>query len=332
MRAARIHRYGAPSELVIDKVAPTPLGPKDLRVEIHAAAVNPVDHKIRSGGLRAVVWLDLPARLGMDMSGVVTEVGSAVDRYAIGDEVFSATSHRRMGTYAEEIVVRAREVAKKPKSLNHQEAAALPLVALTAWDALVGFCKLEPGQRVLIQAGSGGVGSVAIQLAKHFGAEVLATCSGRNLEFVRDLGADVAIDYTRERYDDVAKGCDAVLDSLGGEHLGRALRTVRRGGRVAWIAPLLPTYTERYGPWLGLTVFGLGTCATMIEAWLLKGRKLGLVTRKPSGANLAKLAALADDGALRPVIDKVYPLDEVASAHEHIETGHARGKIVLAVR
>lgn len=332
MRAVRIHRYGPPSELVIDDVEPSPLGPDDLRVDIHAAAVNPIDYKIRSGGQRAVVRLDLPARLGMDMSGVVTEVGAAVGGYSAGDAVFSSTSHRRMGTYAEEIVIRAEEVARKPKNLTHAEAASLPMVALTAWDALVGFCMVRSGERVLIQAGSGGVGSAAIQIAKYLGAEVLTTCSTGNLGLVKDLGADVAIDYTKERYDDIAKGCDAVLESLGGEHIGRALRTVRKGGRVAAITPRIPEFTERYGPWLGLAVFGLGLSATMIDAWLVRRRKLGLVTRKPSGANLAKLADLAEDGALRPVIDAVYPLDAITAAHEHVETGHARGKVVLAIR
>ncbi len=332
MRAAQIYRYGPPSELVIDKVEPSPLGAEDLRVEIHAAAVNPIDCKIRSGGQRALVRLAFPARLGMDMSGVITEVGSAVDGYSVGDAVFASTSHRRMGTYAEEIVVRAEEVAKMPKNLGHQEAAALPMVALTAWDALVGFCKLQRGERVLVQAGAGGVGSMAIQIAKHLGAEVLTTCSSRNLAFVKELGADVAIDYTAQRYDDIAQGCDAVLESLGGAHIGRVLRTVRRGGRVAAITPGIPDYTKRYGPWLGLSVFGFGFLATMVDAWFLRGRKLALVTRKPSGANLAKIASLVEEGTLRPVIDKVYPLDQVASAHEHVETGHAQGKVVIAVR
>lgn len=332
LRAVRIHHYGTPAEMVIDEVEPTRLGPMDLRVEIHAAAINPVDCKIRSGGQRAIVRLDLPARLGMDMSGVVTEVGGAVAGYAVGDEVFASTSHRRMGAYAEAIVVRAEEVAKKPEGLSHQEAASLAMVALTAWDALVGFCKLRPGERVLIQAGAGGVGSAAIQIAKHLGAEVVTTCSTKNLGHVRKLGADRAIDYTRERYDEIAKGCDAVLESLGGEHIDGALRTVRKGGRVAAITPRLPDFTKRYGPWLGLAVFGFGFAATTIDARLLRGRKLALVTRKPSGANLAKLAALAEDGALRPVIDKVFPLDEVVAAHQHVETGHARGKVVLAIR
>jgi len=332
LRAVRIHRYGPPSELVIDEVEPAPIGRNDLRVEIHAAAVNPVDCKIRSGGQRAIVRLDLPARLGMDMSGVVTEIGGSVEACAVGDEVFASTSHRRMGTYADEIVVRADEVAKKPKNLTHLEAASLPMVALTAWDALVGFCKVQPGERVLIQAGSGGVGTAAIQLAKHLGADVLATCSTGNLALVTELGADLAIDYTKELYDDVAQGCDAVLESLGGEHIGRALRTVRRGGRVAAITPGIPTYTNRYGPWLGIAVFGVGLVATMLDARLLRGRKLGLVTRKPSGATLTRLAALVEDGALRPVIDRVYPLDAVASAHTYVETGHVRGKVVLTVR
>lgn len=332
MRAARIHRYGAPSELVIDDVEPGPLGAGELRVAIHAAAVNPVDCKIRSGAQRAIVRLDLPASLGMDMSGVVTEVGRGVTGFAVGEEVFASTSHRRMGTYAEEIVVRAEEVARKPGNLSHREAASLAMVALTAWEALVEFAKLQPGERVLIQAGAGGVGSAAIQIARHLGAEVLTTCSTRNLAFVREFGADVAIDYTRERYEEIAEGCDAVLESLGGAHIGRALKTVRKGGRVASITPDIPSYTRRYGAWLGLGVFALRFSGMMIDARLLRGRKLTLVTRKPSGAKLAKLAALAEAGALKPVIDTVYPLDEVAAAHARVETGHARGKVVLAIR
>lgn len=332
MRAARIHRYGTPSELVIDDVEPGPLGAGDLRVAIHAAAVNPVDCKIRSGGQRAIVRLDLPARLGMDMSGVVTEVGAEVTGFAVGDDVFASTSHRRMGTYAEEIVVRAGEVAKKPKNLSHQGAASLAMVALTAWEALVEFGRLRPGERVLIQAGAGGVGSAAIQIARHLGAEVLTTCSTRNLDFVRDLGADVAIDYTTERYEEIAEGCDTVLESLGGAHIGRALGTVRRGGRVASITPDIPSYTKRYGAWPGLGVFALWFAGKMLDARLLRGRKLALVTRKPDGAKLARLAELAEAGALRPVIDTVYPLDEAAAAHAHVETGHARGKVVLAIR
>ncbi|MEM9193431.1 MAG: NADP-dependent oxidoreductase [Myxococcota bacterium] len=332
MRAARIHRYGAADEFRIEEVEPMLLGPEDLRISVHASSVNPVDFKIRSGGQRAIIPLTFPATLGMDVSGVVTEVGAAVSDFVVGDEVFSSPSHRRMGSYAEEIVVRSSEVAKKPASLSHEEAASLPLVGLTAWDALVESCRVGPGDRVLIQAGAGGVGTVAIQLAKQLGAEVLTTCSARNVPFVTELGADVAIDYRTQDYVEVAQGCDAVVESIGGEHVGRALRTVRRGGRIASLTQGLPSYTKRYGAWPGLLVFGVRTLGVLLHAWLVKGRKLMLVTRKPRGENLRKLAALVDEGAIRPVIDRVFPLADVAEAHRYLETGRAQGKVVLAVR
>ena len=236
MRAVRMHSYGGPEVLQLELVpAPTP-GPHDVRVAVHAAAVNPVDFKIRSGGQRSVVWLSMPWTLGMDVSGVVLEVGAQVTAFKVGDEIVASPSHRRMGCYAEEVVIRADEVALKPSSLTHVEAASLPLVALTAWDSLRAM-RVQRGQRVLIQAGAGGVGTVAIQLAKHLGAEVLTTCSAANLELVRELGAKVAIDYRAQDWREVARGCDSVLDALGGEALAFAIATVKRGGRVACITP-----------------------------------------------------------------------------------------------
>lgn len=330
--AARIHGYGDPSVFTVEPVSRPPLGPRDVRIAVHASSVNPVDFKIRAGGQRGVIWLTFPHVLGMDVSGVVVEVGARVNDFAPGDEVFSSPSHRRMGCYAEEVVVRADEVAKKPASLTHAEAAALPLVGLTAWDALVGAAKLRAGQSVLVQAGAGGVGHVAIQLAKHLGARVFATCSQRNVEWVRSLGADVVIDYGREDYREVARGCDVVLDSLGGEHLDGAIATVRRGGRVVCITPGLPEYTERCGPALGLVAFGGNMAQRILSARLSRGVSVQLVTRAASGGNLAELARLVDEGALRPVIDRVYPLAEVAEAHRYLETGRARGKVVLEVR
>jgi len=331
MKAVRIHAYGDADVLRLEDVAPAPLGPRDLRVAVHATAVNPVDFKLRSGAQRAVVPLSMPWTLGMDVSGVVTEVGRKVTGFAVGDEVFASPSHRRMGCYAEEVVVRADECAPKPASLTHVEAASLPLVGLTAYDALVRACALAPGQRVLVQAGSGGVGTVAVQLAKHLGAEVYSTCSARNVELVRSLGADRVIDYRAERFEDVARGCDAVLESIGGEHLDRALATVRPRGTVASITPGLPTYTERHGPWLGLLVFGAHLARRTVSAFVRNGAKLKLVTRRASGANLSRLGRLVDEGAIRPVIDRVFALEEVADAHRYLETGRARGKVVLQV-
>ena len=332
MRAIRMHGYGGPEVLQLELVpAPTP-GPHDLRIGVHAAAINPVDFKIRSGAQRAVVWLSFPWTLGMDVSGEVLEVGAEVTRFKVGDQVVASPSHRRMGCYAEEVVVRADEVAFKPKSLSYVEAASLPLVTLTAWDALFGSMKVQRGQRVLIQAGAGGVGSVAIQLAKHLGAEVLTTCSAANVELVKKLGADVVIDYRSQDWREVARGCDAVLDSLGGEALPGAIATVKKGGRVACITPGLPEYSEKYGAALGLVVFGASIAWRIVAARLSRGVSLQLVTRKANGESLEALMKLVDGGVLRPLIDRVFPLGEAAEAHRYLETGRARGKVVLSVR
>lgn len=332
MRAIRMHGYGGPEVLQLELIpAPAP-GPHDVRIAVHAAAINPVDFKIRSGAQRSVVWLSFPWTLGMDVSGEVLEVGAQVTAFKVGDQVVASPSHRRMGCYAEEVVVRAAEVALKPQSLTHLEAASLPLVSLTAWDALVGSLKLERGQRVLIQAGAGGVGSVAIQLAKHLGAEVLTTCSAANVELVKRLGADVVIDYRAQDWREVARGCDAVLDSLGGDALPGAIATVKKGGRVACITPGLPEYGERYGAWAGLAVFGGFIASTIVGARLRRGVALQLVTRRADGKTLGTLMKLVDAGALKPLIDRVFPLGDAAEAHRYLETGRARGKVVLSVR
>lgn len=328
MRAVRLHHYGAADELRLEDTPSPRAGPDDVRVAVRAAAVNPVDFKIRSGAQRAVLRLSLPWTLGMDVSGEVLEVGARVSGFKAGDQVVASPSHRRMGCYADEVVIRADEVALKPASLTHIEAASLPLVALTAWDALKAM-RVQRGQRVLIQAGAGGVGSVAIQLARNIGAEVLTTCSASNVELVRSLGADRAIDYRTEDWRAVARDCDAVLDSLGGEALLEAISTVRRGGRVACITPGVPEFTKRYGSVLGLLVFAGWLGGTMLRARLTRSVSLQVVTRRTSGQTLGELMRLVDAGALRPVIDRVFPLAEAAAAHRYLETGHARGKVVL---
>ncbi|MEM1032183.1 MAG: NADP-dependent oxidoreductase [Myxococcota bacterium] len=330
MTAVRMHGYGPPEVLHVEEVPrPGALGPRDLRVAVHAAAINPVDFKIRKGAQRAFIWLDLPAILGMDVSGVVTEVGARVTDFAVGDAVIASPSHRRMGGYAEEVVVRADECAAKPAGLDHPEAAALPLVGLTAYDALVGSACVQEGERVFVQAGAGGVGSIAIQLAKHLGAEVFTTCSPRNADVVRSLGADRVINYRTEDYEKVAAGCDVILESMGGDHLERAIRTVRDGGRVASITPGLLDWTGRYGAVLGVIGFGLYFAWRAGGARLRRGVRVALVTRRPRGQNLTRLGALVDEGALRPLVDRTYPLAEVREAHRYLETGHARGKVVL---
>ena len=331
MRAARIHAYGGADQLRLEDVELPTCGPDDLPVEVKAAAINPIDFKLRGGGQRAVVRLALPWTLGMDVAGVVLEVGARVRDFSVGDEIYASPGHRRMGGYAEQIVIRAAECARKPTSLSFEEAASVPLAALTAWDALVDACKVGEGDRVLIQAGAGGVGTFAIQLAKARGAEVLTTCSARNVEHVRSLGADVAIDYHTSDYAEIAKDCDGVLESIGGEHIVGAIRTVRRGGTVAVISPGLPTFSKRHGPVLGVFVLAGQILRWTIGARLSRGVKVKLVTRKARGHVLRELATLIDQGTIRPVVDRVFPLDQVSDAHRYLEQGHARGKVVLAI-
>lgn len=327
-----MHRYGGPEVLQLEEVDTPRCGPNDVRISVHATSVNPVDFKIREGMQRAVVWISFPFIPGMDVSGVISEVGVKVTAWKVGDEVFASPSHLRQGTYAEEVVVRASEVAHKPKNLSHVEAASLPLVAMTAWYSLVKSAKLKSGQRVLIQAGAGGVGTAAIQLAKALGAsEVFATCSTRNVELVRSLGA-TPIDYTKDDYRVVARGVDVVLDSLGGEHLVAALKLVKRFGHVSCITPSFPTFAKKYGIAGGFFVFLLHAAWLTVSSLVRKQVTLAFVTRFAVGTVLHQLGQLAEQGKLKPVVDRTYPLSEVAEAHRYAETGRARGKIVLTVR
>lgn len=332
MKAIRIHRFGGPEVLQLEEIPVPTCGPNDLRIAVHATSVNPVDFKIREGVQRAVVWISKPFTPGMDLSGVVLEVGQNVKTFAVGDEVISTPSHLRQGTCAEEVVVRASEVARKPKNLSHEEAASLPLVLMTAWYCFVKSARLKPGAKVLVQAGSGGVGSVAIQLARALGAaEVWATCSTRNVELVRSLGA-TPIDYTKEDYRQVANGCDVVLDSLGGDELWKAVQTVRRGGHVSCITPSFPQLVKKFGPYGAMPVFGVWALWAM--AWPLISRFVSVrfVTRFAHGDVLQSLVPLIEDGKIKPVIDRVFPLAETAEAHRYLETGRARGKVVIKVR
>lgn len=331
MRAAVIRRYGPPDVLRVEEVPPPPPpGPRDLLVRVRAASVNPVDCKIRGGGQRALIRLKLPAILGLDVSGVVEAVGPEVTRFAPGDAVFASPTHRRPGTYAEYLLIDEREAAPKPARLSHVEAASVPLVALTAWNCLVDGIGLAPGERILVHGGTGGVGSVAVQLARHLGAEVTATCSTRNVERVRVLGAQNVVDYTREAFDAAPDAFDAVVDGLGGEVQRRSLRALRRGGRLSTLVTGLPEASKRFGPYLAVLVVAAGMLRRSLGA-RLRGRRVHHALRRSDGALLERLGALYDAGTLRPVVDRAMPLEAVAEAHRYVETGHARGKVVLTL-
>jgi len=325
MRAARIHGYGGPEVLRVEE-APRPVpGPRDVLIEVKAASVNPVDCKMRSGYMRGFLRFSLPVVMGLDLSGVVVEVGAKCARLKVGDEVYASPHPTQIGTYAEFAVVAERHVGLKPSNLTHVEAAGIPLAGLTAWDCLEG---LRAGERILILAGSGGVGTLAIQLAKERGAEVITTCSARNAELVRGLGADQVIDYTQQDFGEVVSGLDRVLDALG--DWGACRRVLRRGGRLCTIVSGLPTAAQRYGPYLGPLAVAGNLLGFQVSS-LFAGVRVSNVLRRPSAENLDQLRERIEAGTLRPVVDRVFPLEEIEAAHRYSESGRARGKICVEI-
>mgnify|MGYP001236035525 CR=1 FL=1 len=299
MKAARIHGYGGPQVLVIDDVPPPQCGVDDVLVEVHASSVNPIDCKIRAGSQRGAVRLSLPARLGMDVSGVVVEVGSHVTGFVVGDEVWSSPHHKRQGTYAELIAIRADEVAKKPASMTHAQAASIPLVGLTAWACLVDAADLKAGESVLIEAGSGGVGCFAIQLAKHLGAHVATTCSGRNEELVRALGADTVVDYTKESFDEAAADIERLPRTPQGIEARRSfwewIFEQKKDGQNR--VPIEPDLQAHAG--LGKELIAIGL-RNMVEVWDLATWEARAAARDAASREMEPQVLALKDQAHRP--------------------------------
>jgi NADPH:quinone reductase-like Zn-dependent oxidoreductase len=273
---------------------------------VRAAAVNPVDAKVRAGGFGP--GAPMPQIPGYDLAGVVEETGPGATRFKKGDEVFAYLNLRRGGAYAQYALVKEDEAAAKPRKMSFEEAAAVPLAALTAWQALVETAKLEPGQIVLIHGGSGGVGSFAVQIAKARGAKVIATASTRNQATLKELGADQAIDYTTTKFEDVAKEVDVVLDTVAGETLARSYGVVKKGGIIVSI--LGPPNKEE------------------LSKREIRGK---VILAHPNSEMLGEIGKLIEAGKIKPLVSEVLPLAEAARAHRQIETGHTRGKIVLKV-
>lgn len=308
MKAIRIHAYGGPEVLRYEEAPRPHLAEGDVLVRVHAAGINPVDWKVRQGYLRQMIPYTLPFIPGWDVSGVVEEVGPGAQGFAVGDEVYSRPDIARDGAYAEYIAVRASELARKPRTLSHVEAAGVPLAGITAWQALFDVGGLEAGQTVLIHAASGGVGSFAVQFAKWKGARVLATASATNHELVRGLGADEVIDYRTTRFENVARDVDVVFDTLGGETQRRSWSVLKPGGiQVSIVSPPSEETAKAHGVRAGYLFIG------------------------PNAVVLTEIARLIDEGHVRPIIGEVMPLAEARRAHELSQTGHARGKIVLKV-
>lgn len=308
MQALRYAEFGGVDVLRIDTVArPTP-GPGELLVRVRAAGLNPIDAAMRAGHARGFIDVELPYVPGFDFSGEVAALGEGASGHEVGDPVFGMVALTRGGTHADYVVVKPDEVARKPARASHTEAAALPLVGLTAWQALVDSAGLQAGHTVLIHAGAGGVGSTAIQLAKARGARVIATASGANLDFLRELGADVVVDYRSQRFEDVADAVDVVLDPIGGETQQRSLAVLKDGGVLVSLVGL--------GPAANTPPRGIRALAILVQ---------------PNAGQLGQLAALVDAGDLRPEVSLTLPLARAAEAHRQIETRRTRGKVVLRI-
>ena len=328
MKAFVFTKYKGPLQ---ETDVPEPaVGERDVLVRVEAAGLNQLDEKIRLGEFKLILPYKLPLILGHDLAGTVIGVGAKVRGFKPGDNVYARPGDGRIGTFAERIAVAESDLALKPSSISMEEAGSLPLVALTAWQALVERGRVQPGQKVLIHAGAGGVGSIAIQLAKHLGATVATTASGANADFVRELGADVVIDYRTQDFEHVLSAYDLVLDSLGGENLEKSLRVLRPGGKAIGISgPPDPAFARESGlnPLLRLAITGLSSRIRR------QAKKLGVsyefLFMRASGDQLRQIAALIDDGALRPVVGKVVPADQTPQSLQSLASGGIRGKAVI---
>ena len=309
------------------------MGNNDVLVEIHAAGVNPLDAKIRDGQFKLILPYRLPLILGNDLAGVVVQVGSSVRRFKVGDEVYGRPDKNRIGTFAECIAVNEDDLALKPKALTMEEAASIPLVALTAWQALVERAKLKAGQKVLIHAGSGGVGTFAIQLAKHLGATVATTTSTANVEWMKSLGADIVVDYKKDEFEKVLNEYDVVLNSLGKDTLEKSLRVLKPGGKLISISgPPDFDFAKELGlSWLLRQVMRLLSYDIRQKA---KRHRVSFsfLFMRASGAQLSEITFLINSKIIRPVVDRVFPFESTKEALAYVETGRAKGKVVVKVR
>ena len=333
MKAFVVDRYGRGSQLRAADMPEPALRDDEVLVQVHAAGVNLLDAKIRNGEFKAFLPYKLPLILGHDVAGTVVRVGPRVSKFKLGDEVYSRPDDFRIGTFAEFVAVKEDSLAPKPKSLSMEQAASIPLVGLTAWQALVERAKLRAGQKVFIQAGSGGIGTVAIQLAKHLGATVATTTSSANVEWVKKLGADVVIDYKKVDFETILRDYDVVLNSQDSKTLEKSLRVLRPGGKLISISgPPTPAFADEIAaPWYLKLVMGVLSRNIRKKA---KQRNVDFdfLFMKANGSQLREITSLIDAGTIRPIVDRVFPFAQTNEAMAYVEAGRAKGKVVVKVR
>ncbi len=330
MKAFVVDKYKKNGPLRLADVPDPVVGDEDVLVQIHATAVNLLDSKVRDGEFKLMLPYRPPFILGHDVAGTVVKVGPKVRRFKIGDEIYARPRDHRHGTFAELIAIHETDVALKPKNLNMEEAASIPLVGLTAWQALVEVGKVKPGHKVFIQAGSGGVGTFAIQLAKHLGATVATTTSASNIALVKELGADVVIDYRTQDFEKVLSGYDLVINSQDQKTLEKSLTVLKPGGQVISISgPPDPAFARSFG----LNVFLKLVFTVLSRSVRNKAKRLGVgysfLFMRAEGRQLCEITSLIEAGAIRPVVDKVFPFAKTGEALAYVETGRAKGKVVI---
>jgi len=333
MKAFIVDRYGSADHVQFSEVPYPKMHEDDALIQIHAAGVNPLDSKIRDGEFKLLLPYRLPLILGNELAGIVVRVGSRVGRFKPGDEVYARPDKNRIGTFAEFITVREDDLAIKPRNLTMEEAASIPLVGLTAWQALIEMGQLKKGQKVLIHAGSGGVGTFAIQLAKHVGAIVATTTSAANVDLVKRLGADIVIDYRKDRFEEVLRDYDLVLNSLDGETLKKSLPVLKPGGRLISISgPPDPDFARSIGL-SRILEFVMRLLSFRIRK-LAKRHQVNysFLFMRASGDQLRQISSLIETGAVRPVVDQIFPFESTKEAMAYVETGRAKGKVVVSVR
>jgi NADPH:quinone reductase-like Zn-dependent oxidoreductase len=333
MKAFIVERYGRGQRGRIAETPDPQVGEDDVLVQVHAAGVNLLDSKIRDGDFKLILPYRLPVVLGNDVAGLVVRVGARVRRFKPGDEVYARPDKDRIGTFAELISIKESALARKPKRLTMEEAASIPLVGLTGWQALVEKAKLKPGQKVFIQAGSGGVGTFAIQLAKHLGATVAANTSTANLDLVRSLGADVVIDYKKDDFAQVLRDYDVVLHSLDRAALDKSLRILKPGGHLVSISgpPDADFARELGASWIMQALMGALSFRTRAQA-RRRQAKYSFLFMRAQGDQLSEITSLIDAGVVRPVMDRVFPFEATDEAMAYVESGRAKGKVVLKLR
>lgn len=332
MKAFFINKYGDSSTLQFGELNKPEIGESDVLVKVYSASVNPLDLKIQDGSLKVLLPYKFPIILGNDFSGVIEKTGKNVKNFKIGDKVYGKTEQARTGSFSEFLAIKETYIAKIPRNLTMEESASVPLVGLTAWQVLVERANIKKGQKVFIQAGSGGVGSFAIQLAKYLGATVATTAGAENIEWVKKLGADIVIDYRKEKFEDLLKGYDVVLDTLGGDFLEKSMKILKRGGKLISLAGP-PDYQLAKDMNLSPVIRGIMYLISYKVKNMAKKYSVdySFLFMKASGIQLEKLNFIIESGKITPIIDKIFNFNETKEALEYVKKGHSKGKVIIKV-